>query len=169
MLIRILALTNWKCCSWSSLWGRLVFRHFDRPSMKKTSKSNGIIKTIINCKMMISEVTFQVLLDATWVQSAKATCRDSRRQRRGKRKEQSSSSWWSSMSEVTSSSTFTSPPILFRNLMVHISKHEEEKEGGEASCLYCLMIEKHKNSTPKGLLLTLQWIPTWKSKTNPKH
>ena len=64
-----------------------------RPAFnEKTSKSNEIIKTIINCKMMISEVTFQVLLDATWVQSAKALWRDSRRQRRGKRKEQSSSS-----------------------------------------------------------------------------
>ena len=85
---------------------------YNEKDWDKTSKSNETINTIINRKLMISEVTFQVLLDATWVQSAKATCRDSRRQRRGKGTEQSSSSRWSSRSKVKSSSTFTSLPIL---------------------------------------------------------
>ena len=159
-------LTNWKCGSRSSLWGRLVFRHFDRPAMKKNIK----IKWNNSNYYQLQDDDLRSDFPGSPWRNLGPKCKSNlpwlKEATSWKRDRTIFIKWMiiEVKGKIIINFYFTANLIQF----TFLSKRRRRKEVRLLVSTVYLMIEKHKNSTPKGLLLTLHWIPTWKSKTNPK-
>ena len=158
-------LTNWKCGSRSSLWGRLVFRHFDRPSMKKHQNQMKQLKPLSTARWWSQKwlSRFSLTQLGSKVQKQPAVTQGGNVVEKGQNNLHQVDDHRGHR-KIIINFYFTANLIQF----TFLSKRRRRKEVRLLVSSVYLMIEKHKNSTPKGLLLTLHWIPTWKSKTNPK-